>query len=100
MQREQAEAHESQLPNRGSRMGQLSYVEWVTEWPLVSAAVPFALLGTLGEVLASSIRERKPVLPCTPFQLAGKVVAWALLGVILGAAKPKKAAPVQPGTAR
>ena len=64
-------------------MSQLSYVEWVTHWPLLSAAMQFAILGTLGEVLAFSVREKKPALPCTPVQLVGKVAAWALLGVII-----------------
>lgn len=60
-----------------------SYVSWVTGRPLVSAAVQFAVLGTLGEVLSHSIRERRPALPCTTLQLLGKTAAWALLGVII-----------------
>jgi len=59
------------------------YVIWVSEWPLLSAAVQFAVLGTLGEVLSHSIRVKRPAIPCTILQLLGKIVAWALLGVII-----------------
>jgi hypothetical protein len=59
------------------------YVDWVTNWPLQSAAVQFAVLGTLGEVLSHWIRQKKPTLPCTPLQLVGKMVAWAILGLII-----------------
>lgn len=59
------------------------YVGWVTEWPLLSAAVQFAILGTLGEVLSHSMRQKRAAIPCTPLQLLGKVAAWALLGVII-----------------
>jgi len=64
-------------------MGLDNYVDWVTRWPLVSAAVQFAVLGTFGEVLSHAIRQRRPALPCTPLQLLGKAAAWALLGVII-----------------
>ena len=60
-----------------------SYVSWVTANPLLSAAIQFAILGTLGEVISHFIRARKLSLPCTPIQLCGKVLAWALLGIII-----------------
>jgi len=60
-----------------------AYIQWVTANPLQSAAVQFAILGTLGEVVASSVRARKFQLPCTRNQLLGKVAAWALLGIII-----------------
>ena len=59
------------------------YVSWVNGWPLLSAAVQFAILGTLGELLSHSLREKRLSLPCTPLQLLGKMAAWALLGVII-----------------
>ena len=59
------------------------YINWVSENPLCSAAVQFAILGTFGEVLAFSIKKRKPALPCSFVELLGKIAAWALLGVII-----------------
>lgn len=62
-----------------------SYVQWVTTHPYQSAAIQFALLGTLGEVLAASLRARRPALPCTAAQLLAKCAAWALLGLVIKA---------------
>jgi len=59
------------------------YVSWVTAHPLTSAAVQFAVLGTLGEIMSSSLRMKRPALPCRWPQLAGKILAWALLGIII-----------------
>ncbi|MGA2533162.1 MAG: hypothetical protein ABSG19_09005 [Candidatus Aminicenantales bacterium] len=59
------------------------YIAWVTSHPLWSAAVQFALLGTLGEVLSLLVR-RKPLAA-----LGGwwrgilKVAAWGVLGVVI-----------------
>lgn len=60
-----------------------SYVDWVSGHPFQSAAIQFALLGTLGEVVAASLRARKIVLPCTRFQLFLKALAWSLLGLVI-----------------
>ncbi len=60
-----------------------SYIDWVSTNPLLSAAIHFAILGTLGEVLSHLMRTRAPGLPCTPLQLLLKMLAWALLGVII-----------------
>lgn len=59
------------------------YVDTVRAYPLLSAAIQFAILGTLGEVIAASVGKRRLALPCTPAQLAAKMLAWALLGVII-----------------
>lgn len=60
-----------------------SYRLWVQAHPFVSAALQFALLGTLGEAVAASLRARRPCLPCTVPQLLAKVVAWAVLGLVI-----------------
>ena len=61
-----------------------AYTIWVTANPLLSAAVQFAVLGTFGEVLAYWVRRRRLAgLPCTTVQLPLKMVAWALLGVVI-----------------
>lgn len=62
-----------------------SYRLWVQAHPFLSAALQFALLGTLGEIVASSLRARRPALPCTGLQVLAKALAWALLGLIIKA---------------
>lgn len=59
------------------------YLQWVKANPFLSAAVQFAILGTLGEILSTSLSRRKLGLPGTGFQTLGKVLAWALLGLII-----------------
>lgn len=59
------------------------YADWVRAQPLVSAALQFAVLGTLGEIVAASLRARRAALPCTPAQLAAKTAAWAVLGLLI-----------------
>ena len=61
-----------------------AYTDWVAANPLLSAALHFAVLGTLGEVIAHWIARRRVAgLPCTPGQLALKSLAWAVLGVVI-----------------
>ncbi len=60
-----------------------AYIQWVTQHPFQSAALQFALLGTLGEVVAASVRKRRAALPCTALQLVWKALAWALLGLVI-----------------
>jgi len=62
-----------------------TYRLWVQAHPLLSAAVQFGLLGTCGEVAAASLKARRPALPCTPLQLLAKVLAWAVLGLVIKA---------------
>lgn len=63
----------------------LTYRLWVQNHPLLSAAVQFGLLGTLGELVAAGLRARRPTLPCTFPELLAKVGAWALLGLVIKA---------------
>lgn len=60
-----------------------NYVNWVLANPLLSAAIQFALLGTLGEVISFSVIKKRFALPCNLWQLFLKVLAWALLGIII-----------------
>ncbi len=62
-----------------------SYRLWVLTHPFLSAGLQFGLLGTLGEVLAASLKARRLSLPCTALQLLAKVLAWALLGLVIKA---------------
>lgn len=59
------------------------YVQWVTAYPLLSAAIQFAALGTMGEIISFSIQQRRFGLPCNAVQLLAKLLGWALLGIII-----------------
>jgi hypothetical protein len=60
-----------------------AYTTWVIDNPLLSAAVQFGLLGTLGEIISKSLQARRPRLPGTRMQSLGKILAWALLGLVI-----------------
>ena len=59
------------------------YLNWVTSNPLLSAAIQFSKLGTLGDVISFSVQKKKLAIPCTWLQLLAKVVAWAVLGIVI-----------------
>ncbi|HEY3293998.1 MAG TPA: hypothetical protein VGL38_01015 [bacterium] len=59
------------------------YIQWVTGSPFTSAAIQFALLGTLGELLSFWLRVKQAALPCSLTILLGKIAAWAVLGIII-----------------
>jgi hypothetical protein len=60
-----------------------SYVQWINGNPLMSAAVQFGILGTIGEVISCSIKAKQFVLPGKWYQVAAKLLAWALLGIVI-----------------
>ncbi|MCJ7695963.1 MAG: hypothetical protein MUO40_11140 [Anaerolineaceae bacterium] len=60
-----------------------AYVLWVTNNPILSAVIQFGLLGTTGEAISLSLKNKKVSLPGTWFQTFLKVIAWAVLGVII-----------------
>lgn len=59
------------------------YISWVTDQPLTSAAIQFGILGTMGEIISHTFRTRKVGIPNTPLEMLGKVLAWALLGIVI-----------------
>lgn len=59
------------------------YVQSVQNHPITTAAIQFAILGSFGEILSASIRKKRIALPCTTSQMLLKVLAWALLGIII-----------------
>ncbi len=59
------------------------YIRWVTENPLLSAFIQFAILGTLGEIISFSLQKKQPAIPCTGWQLLGKMLAWGILGIVI-----------------
>jgi hypothetical protein len=58
-----------------------AYTLWVHEWPLGSAALQFAVLGLLGELLGGGLLRGR--LPFPARWLPLKALAWALLGVVI-----------------
>ena len=60
-----------------------SYTIWVSNNPLLSAAIQFGVLGTVGEIISVSLRSKKLALPGNIFQTLAKVLAWALLGIVI-----------------
>ena len=59
------------------------YILWVNDYPLTSAAIQFAVLGTFGEVLSHVLRTKDWRPPCSPWQSLAKILAWALLGIVI-----------------
>ncbi len=60
-----------------------TYLEFVRANPLLSAAVQFGILGTLGEIISLSLRKKRLAMPGKLWQVAAKAIAWSLLGVII-----------------
>ena len=60
-----------------------NYIQWVKANPLLSSAIQFGILGTLGEILSSSFKAKSFNLPGRWYQVAAKVFAWALLGIVI-----------------
>ena len=60
-----------------------AYILWVQANPLFSAAIHFGLLGTLGELISHLMRMKTISGFGSPFVVLGKILAWALLGVVI-----------------
>lgn len=60
-----------------------TYVGWVKGNMLLSAAIQFALLGTLGEVVSGWMKNKAFRMPFSWAKLPLKMVAWALLGMLV-----------------
>lgn len=59
------------------------YVKFVSENPLLSAFIQFAVLGLLGEVISYLITKRPLNNIGTPIQYILKSLAWGILGIII-----------------
>ena len=59
------------------------YISWVSNNPLLSAAIQFGILGTLGEFISAAIKNKKITPIGNWWQTIAKVIAWALLGIII-----------------
>ena len=59
------------------------YTTWVSANPLLSAAIQFGILGTIGEIVSAWMRTGRRRFPFSPVVLLCKIAAWALLGIII-----------------
>lgn len=59
------------------------YVETVKAYPIITAMIQFAILGTLGDSIAKWIIRKKIFLPFTPKVLFLKMLEWAFLAVCI-----------------
>ncbi|MDT8287674.1 MAG: hypothetical protein RQ748_11230, partial [Elusimicrobiales bacterium] len=60
-----------------------AYVSFVRTWPLTSAMLQFAVLGTLGEAAAAWMRERRFFSPFPPRVAFIKALGWSVLAVCI-----------------
>lgn len=60
-----------------------AYADWVGKNLLLSAAIQFGILGTLGEIISLYIRRVRIQSMGNPFQILLKVIAWAILGIVI-----------------
>ncbi len=60
-----------------------TYINWVSNNPLLSAAIQFGILGTLGEFISHKIKTKSFSGFGTLLQVMLKILGWALLGIII-----------------
>jgi hypothetical protein len=60
-----------------------AYLDWVRANPMVSAAIQFGILGTVGEHIPACLKHRKLTSPYKLWQLVVTIFGWALLGIII-----------------
>lgn len=58
------------------------YVSLVTEYPILTAMVQFAILGTIGEVISFKMRGAKGY-PFTLYQTVMKMLIWSFLAILI-----------------
>lgn len=60
-----------------------TYIGLVKAYPLLMAAIQFAILGLSGEILAYMLREKRLAIPFTIPKIFAKMIAWAILGIVI-----------------
>lgn len=60
-----------------------SYIEFVKAYPIISAMIQFAILGTLGDMVSYWIINKKFVLPYKLIIVFFKMLEWAFLAVLI-----------------
>ncbi|NUM69974.1 MAG: hypothetical protein HUU43_03930 [Ignavibacteriaceae bacterium] len=59
------------------------YTDTVTAWPILTAMIQFAVLGTLGDLISYWIINKKADLPYKAHVIFYKMAEWALLAVCI-----------------
>ncbi len=59
------------------------YVEFVTTYPLYSAMIQFALLGTLGDIISKWMQQNKIFLPYSWSVILLKMIEWAIIAITI-----------------
>lgn len=59
------------------------YISFVTNYPLFSAMLQFAILGTLGDIISKCIIQGRIHLPFSSKTLFLKMLSWALLAITI-----------------
>jgi hypothetical protein len=60
-----------------------TYISWVSGNPILSAAIQFGILGTIGELISYYIRSKSLSGFGNVSQVILKILGWALLGIII-----------------
>lgn len=59
------------------------YIELVMTYPILTAMVQFAILGTLGDLISKWVNAKKIFMPFTFFTLIWKMIEWAFLAILI-----------------
>ena len=60
-----------------------TYVEFVKAYPIYSAMIQFAILGTLGDVISKWIQQGNFVLPYKLPIVILKMIEWAIIAITI-----------------
>ncbi|MDD3535589.1 MAG: hypothetical protein PHC50_05520 [Candidatus Cloacimonetes bacterium] len=60
-----------------------AYIEWVKAYPILSAMLQFAILGTLGEIISKWVVQKSFKYPFSAFLTLWKMIVWALLSIAI-----------------
>jgi len=60
-----------------------AYIQWVHAYPIGSAMLQFAILGTLGDIISKWVVQKSFKYPFTAFLTIWKMIVWALLAIAI-----------------
>lgn len=58
-----------------------AYIDWVHSWPILSAMIQFAILGTIGEIVSKWLIQKNFKYPFGLAITLWKMLVWAILAV-------------------